>query len=73
MSRRYGRKAEEAVKKERWNRWRILLRRPEFQKDLTQLRAVYSKWVKGPAVSDLYGMSIVREEIDPYRQLLGGD
>src|SRR5215831_16298806 len=50
MSRRKADTAEIEVKKERWNKWRILLRRQEFQTSLFQLRQFYREWVNGPPI-----------------------
>ena len=50
MSRRKADTAEIEVKKERWNKWRILLRRQEFQTSLFQLRQRYREWVDGPPI-----------------------
>jgi hypothetical protein len=41
MARRRGEPAAKALKQEKWNHWRVLIRRPEFQKDIRALRRSY--------------------------------
>src|SRR5262245_32839575 len=51
MPKRTGLAVEGAIDNERWNRWRIMLRRPAFQKELNALRLAYRTWVKGPPIA----------------------
>lgn len=47
MARKRGVEAESAERQERWDRWRVLIRNPEFQKDVTHGMEVKSmKMVK---------------------------
>ena len=51
MPRRKGHAAEAAVEIEAFSRWRILLRKPDFQKHLNLLRRQYGEWVLGPPIT----------------------
>lgn len=44
MARRTNKQSEDEVIRERWNRWRILIRRADFQKALRQLQQHFQDW-----------------------------
>ena len=52
MARKRGEQAAKALKQEKWNRWRVLIRKPEFQKDIRALRRSYreTRGLKKPPV-----------------------
>src|SRR5688572_26119844 len=65
MPRRKAQAAELAVQSEAFNRWRILLRHPEFRKSVNRLRSQYFTWVNGPPITQ-YTYEFARTDLDEF-------
>jgi hypothetical protein len=70
MPKRSGKAAENEMKRHRWNRWRLLIRTPKFQKEVNRLRADYQEWRKGPPLH-LGDTLIGRTTITPQKRGYG--
>jgi hypothetical protein len=65
------------MKQERWNRWRCLIRNPQFQAAVNQLRAEFRTWAIGPPLcvglwdgEYLVETELARKDIDRHGQAM---